>query len=294
MGIAHRSAISIQVDVVILEVGMGGTYDCTNLVRRPTVTGINLVDFDHTQILGNTLDKIAWHKAGICKPGRPAFTVPQSKEATDTIIARAKELHAPLQIVPELGDYDWQEQAIELGIQGEHQHRNASLAIQLCRTWIEEHEANILGRKTDFEIVHTDIVDTLTAPAFKLPDTFKNGLRNCFWPARSQIIKRENVTYYMDGAHTQLSTRSCIKWFEQATEQEKQLLGSRCVRVLMYNVTKGRDAKMLMEDLVCCNFSAAAFCPNITNSEPGHITVGRQLLCEEHYSFTISSQILPI
>ncbi|XP_006813263.1 folylpolyglutamate synthase, mitochondrial-like, partial [Saccoglossus kowalevskii] len=90
---AWHTFIQENVDVVILEVGMGGTYDCTNVVRRPTVTGINLVDFDHTKILGNTLDKIAWHKAGICKPGRPAFTVPQSKEATDTIIARAKELH---------------------------------------------------------------------------------------------------------------------------------------------------------------------------------------------------------
>uniref|UniRef100_A0ABM0MKA0 tetrahydrofolate synthase n=1 Tax=Saccoglossus kowalevskii TaxID=10224 RepID=A0ABM0MKA0_SACKO len=266
-----------DVDVVILEVGRGGAYDCTNVIRRPTATGINLIDFDHMHVLGDTLAKIAWHKVGICKPGRPAFTVPQSKEALDTIIARAKELDAPIHLVPELDDYDWQGQPKKLGISGEHQKRNASLAIQLCRAWINEHKSNL----TSFEDVHTNAnVDysSLTAPAFKLPDAFMKGLRNCYWPARTQIIKRENVTYYMDGAHTQLSIKACAEWFEQASSEEALLLGKRCVKVLLFNVTRARDPKVLMMDLLPCNFAGATFSPNVVYADSSQSLMDRSFL----------------
>lgn len=63
-----------KVDVAIMEVGIGGQYDSTNLVRKPVVCGVSSLGLDHTSILGETIDKIAWHKAGIFKPGVPAFT----------------------------------------------------------------------------------------------------------------------------------------------------------------------------------------------------------------------------
>ena len=54
-------------------VGIGGTYDCTNIIRNPTVCGITTLDIDHTAILGKTVEEIAWHKAGIMKAGSVAF-----------------------------------------------------------------------------------------------------------------------------------------------------------------------------------------------------------------------------
>ena len=57
----------IQVDATVLEVGVGGTYDCTNLVPKPLVTGITSLGLDHTAVLGKTLTDIAWHKGGIFK-----------------------------------------------------------------------------------------------------------------------------------------------------------------------------------------------------------------------------------
>ncbi|XP_002730447.2 folylpolyglutamate synthase, mitochondrial-like [Saccoglossus kowalevskii] len=271
--VALHAFIQEKVDVFIMEVGRGGTYDSTNVIRRPTVTGINLIDFDHMQFLGDTLAKIAWHKAGICKPGRPAFTVPQSEEAVDTILARAKELNAPIHLVPELDDYDWQGQPMKLGISGEHQKRNASLAIQLCRSWIEEHKSNLAS----FEDIHIKANVRCSgpiAPAFKLTEAFINGLRNCFWPARTQIIKRENVTYYMDGAHTEMGIKACVKWFLQAASEEELQLGKRCVKVLLFNVTRERDPKELMVDLIPCNFAAAGFCPNVTEIVSGEPVIG--------------------
>lgn len=56
-----------KVDVAIMEVGIGGQYDSTNLVRKPVVCGVSSLGLDHTSILGETIDKIAWHKAGIFK-----------------------------------------------------------------------------------------------------------------------------------------------------------------------------------------------------------------------------------
>uniref|UniRef100_A0A8D2LU98 Folylpolyglutamate synthase n=1 Tax=Varanus komodoensis TaxID=61221 RepID=A0A8D2LU98_VARKO len=66
-----------KVDLAVLEVGIGGTYDCTNIIRKPVVCGVSSLGIDHTSILGDTIEKIAWQKGGIFKPGVPAFTVPQ-------------------------------------------------------------------------------------------------------------------------------------------------------------------------------------------------------------------------
>nr|KAG5700455.1 hypothetical protein BaRGS_013942 [Batillaria attramentaria] len=56
-----------KVDVALLEVGIGGEYDSTNVVRKPIVCGISSLDLDHTNLLGHTLEDIAWHKSGIFK-----------------------------------------------------------------------------------------------------------------------------------------------------------------------------------------------------------------------------------
>ena len=66
-----------EVNVVILEVGIGGEYDCTNVVENPVVCGITSLDLDHTSLLGNTIECIAWQKSGIMKPRVPCFTVSQ-------------------------------------------------------------------------------------------------------------------------------------------------------------------------------------------------------------------------
>ncbi|NXO50885.1 FOLC protein, partial [Aramus guarauna] len=66
-----------KVDLAVVEVGIGGAYDCTNIIRAPVVCGVSSLGIDHTSILGDTMEKIAWQKGGIFKPGVPAFTVVQ-------------------------------------------------------------------------------------------------------------------------------------------------------------------------------------------------------------------------
>lgn len=86
-------------DVAIVEVGMGGRYDCTNIVEQPAVTAITSLAMEHVRQLGPTLADIAGHKAGIAKPGVPLLSVPQPEEATEVLVRRAAEIGSPLFLV---------------------------------------------------------------------------------------------------------------------------------------------------------------------------------------------------
>jgi dihydrofolate synthase/folylpolyglutamate synthase len=93
--VAFAYFASKRLDFVILEVGLGGSADATNVVASPLVSVITAIGFDHTDYLGNTTEKIAGEKAGIIKPGRPVVTS-ASGEAARVIARRAYELGAPL------------------------------------------------------------------------------------------------------------------------------------------------------------------------------------------------------
>eukprot|EP00959_Pyramimonas_sp_CCMP1952_P327588 6857908-Pyramimonas_sp.AAC.1 len=85
-----------KVQVVVLEVGLGGRWDATNVVPAPVVCGVTSLGYDHVELLGHTLTLIAGEKAGIFKPNVPAFTSPQDPEAMASLQRRADELQIPL------------------------------------------------------------------------------------------------------------------------------------------------------------------------------------------------------
>jgi len=84
-----QTFLAEKVDVTVLEVGLGGRLDATNVVRTPFVCGITALGFDHMAVLGHTLPEIAAEKAGILKPGCPAFSVRQRADAMAVIEVRA-------------------------------------------------------------------------------------------------------------------------------------------------------------------------------------------------------------
>ena len=81
----------MKVDAAIIEVGLGGEYDATNIIPKPTCVGITSLGMDHLEQLGNTLESIAWHKGGIFKSGVTALTVQQPEEGLNMLRRRAKE-----------------------------------------------------------------------------------------------------------------------------------------------------------------------------------------------------------
>ncbi|RXW24644.1 hypothetical protein EST38_g1235 [Candolleomyces aberdarensis] len=92
--LAFHAFLECKVDATILEVGVGGTYDSTNVVPKPVVTGVTALGIDHVGVLGKTLEEIAWQKGGIFKEGVPAHTVSQPESPLKVLRNRAQELKA--------------------------------------------------------------------------------------------------------------------------------------------------------------------------------------------------------
>ena len=86
--------VEARVDVAVLEVGIGGRFDSTNIIPRAVATAVTTLDYDHVDLLGGTLTKIAYAKAGIFRPQVPAFTCEQDPEAMASLQACADEVRA--------------------------------------------------------------------------------------------------------------------------------------------------------------------------------------------------------
>ncbi len=133
-------------DVLLLEVGLGGRLDATNVIENPLATIITRVSIDHTDFLGDSLEKIAAEKAGILKRGVPAVIAAQSRDALAVIERQAAKVHAPLKVAgedwtatEERGRLVYQDEAGLLDLPpprlyGRHQYENAGLAIAALRT----------------------------------------------------------------------------------------------------------------------------------------------------------------
>ncbi|KAM3599838.1 uncharacterized protein V6R79_012545 [Siganus canaliculatus] len=256
--LAFHVFLQEKVDLAVIEVGIGGAYDCTNIIRRPWVCGVTSLGIDHTHILGDTVEKIAWHKGGIFKSGTSAFTVRQPENAMAVLRDRAKELSCPLAVCPDLDSYQTDCGPLRLGLVGRHQRANASLALQLCHAWLQKRCQPVCSLTT------ADSTGLLQAPSFMLGPVMVQGLADTEWPGRNQTLKHGAVTYFLDGAHTMRSMQACVDWFtDTAAQHERDGTGS-VVRVLLFNTTGERDSAALLKLLVPCKFNIAVFCPNIT------------------------------
>ncbi len=180
-----------KVDLAILEVGLGGRLDATNVVT-PDVTAVTTIVREHTRLLGETLPEIAREKAAIAKPGVPMLVSDQSPEIVEGIRAVAKAAGAAVQVVPALatdGSAGWRNgravtvardpvsgDALPLGLAGPHQARNAGVAYAICRA---------LGDR-----------------GVAIPrDAMRAGFGAAHWPARLELVASDPPVV-VDGAHT--------------------------------------------------------------------------------------------
>lgn len=173
-----------KVDVAIIEVGLGGEKDPTNVLKKPVVCVITLIGYDHEHILGSTLAEIAWQKAGIFKRGSLALTIIQQPEAASSIEKRAADagLKCYRVVKSEGVASDW-----TLGIKGDHQYQNAALAAEAARSWCEHFNESNLQRRVG---ITGDIVE--------------EGLKYTHWQGRTEVLKSKlypDITWYVDGAH---------------------------------------------------------------------------------------------
>lgn len=245
-----------KVDVAIVEVGIGGEYDCTNVLRKVQAIGITSLGLDHTSLLGDTLEKIAWQKAGIMKEGAVAVTVPgQPQETVRVLQTRSEEKQCALFEAPPLEAYDWpsgKQPDLSVAVQ----KLNASLALQLtaiCLGMVTKPPARAIPPSASLPI----------APTFPVSCSTERGLTQCQWPGRMQVLRVPPTTYFLDGAHTTESMNLCSKWFQQTSCKEPDYDATK--RILIFNATGDRDANQLLAPLTECHFDLCIFCPNLVS-----------------------------
>lgn len=175
-----------QVELAVIETGLGGRLDATNVLARPLVTILTRIDLDHQEQLGHDLSAIAGEKAGILKPGVPALAAPAGADVLGVLETRARELGVPLRIVgrdlrlartesalrfeSDRGVLD----GVALGLAGPHQVENAAL---------------VLGALEELAVAGEQVA----------PGAILEGLRGARWPGRLEQL--EGGALLLDGAH---------------------------------------------------------------------------------------------
>ena len=151
-----------KVEVAVVEVGLGGRFDATN-VLTPAITAITSIAFDHERHLGHTLSAIAFEKAGIAKPGVPLVIGKLPEEAAATVARVAHEVGAPL-VDAHATTTDRTYPPLTLALPGRHQLENAAVAVAILERW-----------STGASYLPTDAIVT--------------GLTKCEWPARLEWLR---------------------------------------------------------------------------------------------------------
>lgn len=236
-------------DAIVLEVGMGGRYDATNIIDmspgRAVACGVTLLDLDHTRVLGSTLEEIAKEKGGIFQRVKgtsqpPADTEPSTTghshqffaidSNTDSVLSVLRDCakQEGLGVLKIISQGDVLSDDIPLGLAGPHQRINAELALALCQS--------VMG-------------DTSTTDAL-----IHRALLSASWPGRCQTIHLEGGLHlYLDGAHTPLSLEACIHWYQSLEHK-----GTK--QILVFNCSHERNPVPLLQQLSCIPFQHVYFC----------------------------------
>ena len=195
---AFLAFVRTPADIVLLEVGLGGRLDATNVMRRPAVTAITPVSLDHQSFLGDTVAAIAGEKAGILKPGVTAVIASQPSEAETVIEARAAALGAPLY----RSQHEWRCDASGAGMRFAGERWDFDLPLP---SLIGAHQ--IVNAGTAIACLERLVEFSLTREAIA------NGLRHIDWPARLQLLRRgplidavpHDWEVWLDGGHNPLA-----------------------------------------------------------------------------------------
>ncbi len=189
-----------HVDVAVLEVGLGGRYDSANVVS-PLISVITSISYDHMAILGDTLAKIAWEKAGIIKPDVPTITVPQHPEAMEVITEVARDIGTSLAIADEDGIVTDGQPCVAYPTADGH----APEAGQLHGTFQRENARLATGAAL-----------LLRERGLDMPEAaIRQGLDTAQWPGRLEVVPGEPPVV-LDGAHNGDSAHKLVNSLHEA------------------------------------------------------------------------------
>ncbi len=218
----------------VIEVGMGGRLDATNVVI-PEVAVITSLSYDHMAYLGNTLAAIAAEKAGIVKPMVPVVSAPQPDEALQVIERVAAQRSAPLTVVGR----DWLWESVRASVDGQ-EFAAWPAADPAAR---EVYEIPLLGKHQQINAaVVLAVVSLLRQAGVHIPPcAVREGLRRVNWPARIEVLGR-HPWVIVDGAHNGDSMQRLRETIEELFSYDKM--------VLIFGASAGKDLRRMFDSIL--------------------------------------------
>ncbi len=233
-------------DIVVLEVGLGGRFDSTNIIDAPLAAVITTISYDHMARLGNTLEKIAFEKAGIIKYGTDVVLYPQAPEADrvfeEVCRERDSRLHRLFFESVNIKDFsiDGQEfdygefKSLKIRLLGEHQVKNAVVAL----------EAALILAQKGYSISE---------------DSIRKGLSDAKWPGRLELLKKEPI-FLIDGAHNAEGAQT-LSGFLKTYFPHKKI-------VFIIGILKDKDYMAMIEECAPLAEYIIAVSPNSDRALP--------------------------
>ena len=244
-----------RVEIAVLEVGLGGRLDATNVVT-PSVCAITTISYDHMDLLGNTIEDIASEKAGIIKTGIPIVSGPQSASALIVIEKYAVSIKAPF--VDSSKEWGWE-------------HIESKFSSQLFAIWrvgqhqnISRHRIPLLGHhQIENVTVVITIIDQLCQQGWSIPQSaLSTGLNQVNWPVRCEIFNCR-PPILIDSAHNRASASQLNQVLTDLFPKQK--------KVLIFGAMRDKDIKGMFAELL-------PHCSHIVLTSTG---VPRSILPEE-------------
>jgi dihydrofolate synthase/folylpolyglutamate synthase len=233
-----------KVDIAVVEVGLGGRLDATNIVE-PIVSVITSISKDHMAVLGNTIEKIAQEKAGIIKPGIPVVFAPQQPEAAAVIELMAKKQDAPIIDVSKAYSYepimyDLAGQEFRIHLKSMSQTSVQESEVGICRS--EKFSIPLLGRHqidnalTAFAVL-VDVVQK------RMPITIqqiRTGFKKVKWPCRFEILQNSPLLI-VDSAHNRDSAQKLRNTLDDYLPKKEI--------ILIFGASEDKDIEGMLEEL---------------------------------------------
>lgn len=214
-----------KVDVCVVETGLGGKLDSTNIVKKPIASLITTISMDHTNILGNTIEEIAQNKAGIIKENVPVFIYPQEKPALDIIKKEAFEKNARI--------YDFKFDEIKIKNENESFNEFDFRSYKNIKT-------SLIGKVQIYNACNAiNLLDYFKGQFSLDEETIKRGIYESTNPGRLQIISKD-PRVLIDGSHNKESIDALINSLKNF-RYDKLIVG--------FSVLKDKDYKYIIDKL---------------------------------------------
>lgn len=221
-----------NVDIGILEVGLGGRLDATNVIKSPLVSVITNISFEHADILGPKIEDIAYEKAGIIKENRPVITASNNSKVIKVFKTIAEEKKSEITI---------------LNIDNKYKVRDKNLDFQIIDLELD----GISYKNLKIKILGThQIYNSVLAlkTLALLPDHYKideksiySGLRKCRWPGRLEVVNR-NPDIILDGAHNEDGMKILVRFLKENVDNDKKI-------IFLISILKDKNYKSMLKML---------------------------------------------